>query len=117
VSVLFITHSLNNALKDYTPFYDAIKGNCTHWWHYFDSTWIVATQHGAHPYTRTLKPPTAFLWSKLLQNIKAGFQPKRGSGSMQERISLVEIKLTHYPNLVSIDVMRAGGIGCRASCL
>lgn len=56
MSVLLITHALNNKFKDYEPFYAALKANCTHWWHYFDSTWIVETQHGAHQYAQFLYP-------------------------------------------------------------
>ena len=56
MSVLLITHALKNNLKDYTSFYEAIKGNCTHWWHYFDTTWIVSTHHSANDYAHFLYP-------------------------------------------------------------
>jgi hypothetical protein len=56
VSVLLITHALNDQNKDYTPFFDALKGNCNYWWHYFDATWIVSTHHSAHEYANLLYP-------------------------------------------------------------
>jgi hypothetical protein len=57
VSVLLITYSLNNQLKDYTPFVAAIKNNCDFWWHYFNTTWIVSTQqYSADAYAKLLYP-------------------------------------------------------------
>jgi hypothetical protein len=42
--------------KDYTPFFNAIKGNCTEWWHFLDSTFIVATPQSAHDFAQALYP-------------------------------------------------------------
>jgi hypothetical protein len=56
VSVLLITHALNNRSKDYAPFFDALKGNCNYWWHYFQTTWIVVADHSAHDYAQFLYP-------------------------------------------------------------
>ena len=53
---MVITHALNNKFRDYTPFFDAIKNNSENWWHYFDTTWIVSTPHGADAYARLLYP-------------------------------------------------------------
>jgi hypothetical protein len=56
VSVLLITHALNNPNKDYAPFFGAIKNNCNYWWHFFDTTWIVSTNLGANEYANLLYP-------------------------------------------------------------
>ena len=56
MSILLVTHALNNRLKDYSPFYKAIKANCYQWWHYFDSTWIVNTHHSADSFAQVLYP-------------------------------------------------------------
>jgi hypothetical protein len=56
VSILLITHALNNQQKNYAPFFEAIKTNCDFWWHYFDATWIVATSHTANSFAQLLYP-------------------------------------------------------------
>jgi hypothetical protein len=56
VNVLLITYTLKNRFKDYSPFYNIIKANCSEWWHYFDTTWIVVTKHPAHDFANLLYP-------------------------------------------------------------
>jgi hypothetical protein len=54
VNVLLITHKLNNRFRDYSSFYETIKGSCNEWWHYFDTTWIVTTNHSAYSFSQLL---------------------------------------------------------------
>lgn len=88
MSVLLITHSLNNQLKDYTPFYDAIKSNCNFWWHYFDTTWIVSTVYGADAYARLLFPHMEQADRVLVVRITAehqGWLPKEAWDWMNDK--------------------------------
>lgn len=43
MGALLITYALNKPGQDYNALYDKIKGLGSFWWHYLDSTWIVAT--------------------------------------------------------------------------
>jgi hypothetical protein len=56
VSVLIITFTHNKQFADYTSFFDAIKNNADQWWHYMDSTWIVATGHTSTDFATLLYP-------------------------------------------------------------
>jgi hypothetical protein len=56
MSVLLITHELKTKDKDYEPFYNALKTNCSYWWHFLDVTWIVDTPLTAHQYANLLYP-------------------------------------------------------------
>lgn len=57
MSVLLITHALNDQNKDYGPFFATLKNNCEHWWHYFPTTWIVSTSlYGVNEYAHLLYP-------------------------------------------------------------
>jgi hypothetical protein len=42
VSCLLITYDLNKPGQKYDDLYEAIKGLGHNWWHYLDSTWLVA---------------------------------------------------------------------------
>jgi hypothetical protein len=54
--VLLITYTLRNKLKDYSPLYQAIKGNGSKWWHYIDTAWIVQTVYSADQFAHKLYP-------------------------------------------------------------
>ena len=56
MNVLLITHALNDADRDYAPFFNAIKSNSAEWWHYLDTTWIVVTDYTADRFARLLYP-------------------------------------------------------------
>lgn len=56
MNVLLITHTLQKTGVDYTSFFDAVKNNSDYWWHYFPTTWIVATSHSADEYAKLLYP-------------------------------------------------------------
>jgi hypothetical protein len=56
VSVLIITHALNNKVKDYTPFFSAIRDNSDFWWHYLETIWIVSSSHSANEFANLLYP-------------------------------------------------------------
>jgi len=46
VNVYVITYDLKSPGRDYSPLYEAIKDNYA-WWHYLESTWLVATNETA----------------------------------------------------------------------
>jgi hypothetical protein len=54
--VLLIAYTLRNDFKDYSSFFEAIKGNCSQWWHFIDSIFIVYTHHSANEYAHFLYP-------------------------------------------------------------
>ena len=43
--LLLITYDLRSSDKDYTSLYEGIKKNCSKWWHYMESVWIVKTDN------------------------------------------------------------------------
>jgi hypothetical protein len=53
--VLIINYALRNKLKDYTPFFEAIKSN-GEWWHFLDSTYIVSTSIAPNQFAQMLYP-------------------------------------------------------------
>lgn len=54
--LLLVAYKLRVPLKSYTPFYDAIKHNCSNWWHFFDSIFIVYTDYSANEFAQLLFP-------------------------------------------------------------
>lgn len=40
--VYIITYNINTSIRDYTPFYEAIKWGCVSYYHAQESTWFVA---------------------------------------------------------------------------
>ena len=56
MSILLITHALNDQAKNYAPFFEALKNNANYWWHYLDTTWIVSTHYSANDYAKLLYP-------------------------------------------------------------
>ena len=54
--VLIVTYTLRNQYKDYSPFFNSIKSNCTEWWHFLDSTFIVSTPKSAAEFAQALFP-------------------------------------------------------------
>lgn len=42
--VLLVTYDLKTPLRDYAPFYEALKQQGA-WLHYLDSTWLISTSH------------------------------------------------------------------------
>jgi len=58
MKVYAISYDLKSPDRDYTPLYDAIKNNYQ-WWHYLESTWLVATSETAQQiYGRLVKTIT-----------------------------------------------------------
>lgn len=53
--VLIINCVLRNQLRDYTPFFNAIRANSA-WWHFMDPTWIVNTNKTPHEFANLLYP-------------------------------------------------------------
>jgi len=54
--ILLVTYELQNAAKDYSGLFDAIKSNGHEWWHYLEHTWIVRTSDSADQFARKLYP-------------------------------------------------------------
>lgn len=46
MKVYLVTYDLKNPGRDYVALYEAIKRSGK-WWHYLDSTWLVATNESA----------------------------------------------------------------------
>ena len=53
--VLLITYNLNNPLRDYTSFYQAIQ-KAEIWWHHLDSTWLIETNATPQQWHEFLAP-------------------------------------------------------------
>ena len=88
MSVLLITHALNNRTKDYSSFYAAIKNNSTNWWHHFEATWIVAAPCTAHQFTQLLYPhmeTTDRLLVVKITNDHQGWLPKEAWDWLNQR--------------------------------
>lgn len=56
MAILLITYEHKTLFKDYTPFFNAIQGNCKRWCHYLDRVWMVDTTISADAYSRLLFP-------------------------------------------------------------
>jgi hypothetical protein len=77
--VLIVNYVLRNQYKDYTPFFNAIKGNCAEWWHFLDSTFIASTPKSADEFARALFPymeTTDSLFVCRLQRDYQGWLPQ-----------------------------------------
>jgi hypothetical protein len=77
--VLIITFAHNNAQKDYTSFFEAIKANSKEWWHFMESTWIVVTDHSVNDFARFLYPHiqrTDYVLVARLNEEHQGWLPK-----------------------------------------
>lgn len=53
--LLLISYDLKSADKDYNSLYEGIKNNCSKWWHYMESVWIVKTNNTPDSYVDMLK--------------------------------------------------------------
>ena len=53
--LLLISYDLKSSDKDYNPLYEGIKNNCSKWWHYMESVWIVKTDNTPNSYVDMLK--------------------------------------------------------------
>lgn len=42
--------------RDYSPFFAALKGNVTQWWHFIEQTCVVVTEHNIQTLTALLLP-------------------------------------------------------------
>ena len=54
--ILIVTYELKSTLKDYSPFFDALKKNAGQWWHFMESTWIVSTNFPPDDFAKLLYP-------------------------------------------------------------
>jgi hypothetical protein len=53
--VYAICYDRKSPLKNYAPFYNAIK-NSSKWWHFLDATWLVCTNETAEQISARLRP-------------------------------------------------------------
>ena len=51
-----VTFSLRNPLRDYDPFFVALRGNVAQWCHYIEQTMIVVTPYSAAELQKRLIP-------------------------------------------------------------
>lgn len=42
MSAVLVSYDLNRPRQNYKGLYDALKGVGSNWWHYLDSTWVLA---------------------------------------------------------------------------
>jgi hypothetical protein len=56
INLLLVTYALRSESKDYETFFVTLRGNAVQWWHFFDKTHIVATQHDARALRERLVP-------------------------------------------------------------
>lgn len=53
--IYLITYDLMQPNRDYEPLYEAIKKCGSNWWHYLESTWIVATDISVNECVKRLR--------------------------------------------------------------
>lgn len=58
--IYIITYNINTSIRDYTPFYDAIKRGCMSYYHVQESTWFVSCAE-----RQDVKTMTSFLAKRL----------------------------------------------------
>jgi hypothetical protein len=87
--ILIVNFALKSELKDYTPFFEAIKA-CGEWWHFLDSTWIISTQHStqtvAEHLTQFIDTTTDYLLVARLQREHQGWLPKAAWDWMNSKL-------------------------------
>ncbi len=55
MKILLVTYDLNKPNQDYETLYEILKTAST-WWHYLDSTWLLATEETPNQWSEKLKP-------------------------------------------------------------
>jgi hypothetical protein len=77
--ILIVSYDLKS-IKDYTPFFDALKREGTYsWWHYLSSTWLLSTVHTPDNVANALRPhlgATDFLLVAEIGKTYSGWLPK-----------------------------------------
>jgi hypothetical protein len=56
MNLLLVTYALRSETKDYENFFVALRGNALQWWHFFDKTHLIATEHDAKALRQRLVP-------------------------------------------------------------
>jgi hypothetical protein len=56
LNLFLVTFSLRNSLKDYNPFFVALRGNAFQWWHFIEQSCVVTTSHDLNSYVQQLLP-------------------------------------------------------------
>lgn len=55
MKVFLVTYELKNPSKDYKGFYETLK-SAPKWWHYMDSTWLIATDETITEWSKKIEP-------------------------------------------------------------
>ncbi len=87
MSILIITYDLKS-VKDYTPFYDALKDQGP-WWHYMASTWLIDTTKNPQQVWEALHPhmdQRDFILVSDLGPRRQGWLPKKAWDWINSRI-------------------------------
>jgi hypothetical protein len=54
--VLSVNYAHRSQFTDYSRFHVVLRGSCVNWLHYFDSHYLVTTEHNADLFARYLLP-------------------------------------------------------------
>jgi hypothetical protein len=77
--ILIVSYDLKS-VKDYTPFFEALKREGTYsWWHYLSSTWLLSTSRTPENVANAMRPylgPSDFLLVGEFGKTYNGWLPK-----------------------------------------
>jgi hypothetical protein len=76
--ILIISYDLKS-IRDYTPFYEAMKQQGP-WWHYLASTWLISTSKSPQEIAESVHPfmdPQDFLLVTEMGDLYQGYLPKQ----------------------------------------
>jgi len=76
-----IAYEHKNKSRDYTAFFESIKGLGTSWWHYLDTVWIVKTTKNASDIFASIEPhidkETDLIFINEISPDQQGWLPKK----------------------------------------
>jgi len=70
LKLLLVTFALRNRVRDYNPFFVALRGNALQWWHFIDQTCVITTNHSVQSLTNELIPHIESTDSLLIVEVK-----------------------------------------------
>jgi hypothetical protein len=106
MNLLIVTFSLRNQLKNYEPFYVAIRGNSLNWWHFIEQTMVVSTPLDIAAFCDQLYPhietTDSLLVAKITPHMFQGWLPLSAwewlnRVSAEERAATVEHPALPFP--------------------
>ena len=92
MNLLLVTFALRNPLRDYDPFFVALRGNAQQWLHYIDSTFVVYTPYSPDELIQKLVPyfePTDSVLIVPVTSPINGWLPPEAWNWITERMNLV----------------------------